>query len=57
MKKAKKAKISKAKITKKTIQGLKKGKTYYVQVRSFAKSADGNVYSKWSGSKKIKIKK
>ncbi len=57
MKKAKKVKIANAKITKKTIKGLKKGKTYYVQVRSFVKSSDGNVYSKWSGSKKVKVKR
>jgi len=41
-----------------TIKKLKKGKSYYVRVRSFKKdSAKLNVYSKWSSVKKIKISK
>ena len=37
---------------------FKKGKTYYVQVRAFAKDSDGSkVYGSWSAKKKVKIKK
>ncbi|MDE6636189.1 MAG: hypothetical protein K2K09_06240, partial [Lachnospiraceae bacterium] len=43
MKSAKKAKITNAKTIKKTIKGLKKGKTYYVQARSYVKSPNGYV--------------
>lgn len=57
MKSAKKAKITNAKTIKRTIKGLKKGKTYYVQARSYVKSPNGDVYSKWSKGKKIRIKK
>ena len=36
----------------------KKGKTYYIQVRAYAKDSFGDkVYSKWSAKKKVKIKK
>ena len=37
---------------------FKKGKTYYVLVRAYAKDASGKtVYGKWSSKKKVKIKK
>ena len=37
---------------------FKKGKTYYVQVRAFAKDSSGEkVYGPWSAKKKVKIKK
>lgn len=37
---------------------FKKGKTYYVQVRAYAKNSSGTkVYGKWSAKKKVKIKK
>lgn len=39
-----------------TTKTFKKGKTYYVQVRSYKKVSGKYYYSKWSGSKKIKIK-
>ncbi len=37
---------------------FKKGKTYYVQVRAYAKDSSGDkIYGKWSAKKKVKIKK
>lgn len=39
-----------------TASGLKSGKTYYVQVRSY-RTVDGKkIYSSWSKAKKIKVK-
>lgn len=40
-----------------TIKKLKKGKTYYVEVRAYVKSGKNKVYGKWSKVKKVKIKK
>jgi uncharacterized repeat protein (TIGR02543 family) len=41
-----------------TAKKLKKGKTYYVRVRAYKiDSAGKKVYGKWSGVKKVKIKK
>lgn len=57
MKGAKKVTIKKAKTLKKTIKGLKKGKKYYIQVRSFRKAGKTKLYSKWSAKKSITIKK
>ncbi len=57
MKAAKKVTINKAKTLKKTIKGLKRGKKYYVQARSFKKTGKTKVYSNWSGKKSIIIKK
>jgi hypothetical protein len=37
-------------------KGLKSGKTYYVQIRAYKTTTSGNVYSKWSASKTIKVK-
>lgn len=43
---------------KKTISGLKTGKSYYVQVRAYKLDSKKNkVYGKWSNSKKITIRK
>ena len=39
----------------KLIKNLKKG-TYKVQVRSFKKTQNGRVFSKWSKTKKVKVK-
>ena len=37
---------------------FKKGSTYYIQVRAYAKNASGKtVYGKWSSKAKVKIKK
>lgn len=49
--------IAKYKTTSATLKKLTGGKTYYVRVRSFKKSAGGIVYSNWSTVKSIKIKK
>lgn len=43
--------------TKKTFTSLKKGKTYYVRVRSYVIVNDTYKYSKWSTKKAVKIKK
>lgn len=53
------AKTKTAEENTKTISGLKKGKTYYVQVRMYQKeSVTGKKsYGKWSSTKKIKTKK
>lgn len=41
-----------------TIQGLKKGKTYYVRVRGYQVDSVGNkIYGKYSSVKKVKISK
>ena len=40
-----------------TVKGLVKGKTYYVRVRDVKGSGTGKLVSKWSGVKKVKIKK
>lgn len=49
------AKVNKTKVVKKTIS-LKKGKTYYVRVRS-CKTVSGKTYcGAWSSTKKIRIK-
>ena len=56
MKSAKKKAVKNS--TSVTVSKLKKGKKYYVQVRSYkVDSAGKKVYSKWSGTKSIKIKK
>ena len=39
-----------------TVKKLKKGKTYFVRIRAFQKTANGKTYGSWSGVKKIKIK-
>lgn len=57
MKSAKKIKIKKATILKKTIKGLKKNKKYYVQVQAYKKFGSKMYYSDWSKKKKITIKK
>lgn len=49
-------KVSKS-AAKKTIAKLKKGKTYYVRIRTYTKNKTGTSYSAWSGKKTIKIKK
>ncbi len=53
----KKVKVSGAKNLKKTISGLKKGKTYYVRIRTYKKSGGSVYYSAWSAKKKVKVTK
>ncbi len=43
-------------VTKATTNKLKSGKKYYFKVRTYKKTASGNVYSKWSSAKSIKVK-
>ncbi len=43
--------------TRAVISGLKKGKKYYFQIRTYKKSSEGKYYSDWSKSKSVKIKK
>lgn len=47
--------IKKNKTVKTTIKGLKKGKRYYVRIRSMKKSSDGNIYGSWCKTKAVKI--
>lgn len=54
---AKSRKVKKAAKTSETISKLKKGKTYYVRVRTHKKAVGKTYYSVWSGKKKVKIKK
>ncbi len=53
----KSVKASGAKKSSKTISKLKKGKTYYVRVRTYKKVSGKTYYSAWSSAKKVKIKK
>ena len=46
-----------AKKISKTISGLKAGKKYYVRIRTYKKIGSKNLYSAWSKSKSIKVKK
>lgn len=46
-------KVSSAATSRRVIGGLKKGKTYYVRIRSYY----GSSYSAWSTKKKVKISK
>lgn len=39
------------------VTGLKAGRTYYVRVRTYKKTGNVKLYSKWSGKKTVKIKK
>lgn len=57
MKSSKIIKLGKNTTLSKTIKGLKKGKIYYVQVRSFKKVNQKLYYSGWSGKKSIRIRK
>ena len=54
---AKKVTIKKNKTTSKKIKGLKKGKKYYVRIRSFKIANGKKYYSAWSAKKTVTIKK
>lgn len=56
-KKNKKTVVVSKNAAKKTVKGLKKGKTYYVKVQAFVKAGNTYTYGKYSAVKKIKIKK
>ncbi|MCR4709037.1 MAG: leucine-rich repeat protein [Clostridiales bacterium] len=53
------AKITKNTTIKKVFKNLKAGKTYYVRVRTYKYGSyfEGNLYSAWSGVKKVTVKK
>ncbi len=55
--KAKKITVKKKSTTKRVISRLKKGKKYYVQIRSFKTVSGKKKYSKWSAKKSVKIKR
>ena len=42
--------------TKKTVKGLKKGKKYYVRIRSVKKYKNANYTGQWSNAKNVKVK-
>lgn len=50
-------KISGASKSSKTISKLKKGKTYYVRIRTYKTVSGKTYYSDWSSKKKVKISK
>ena len=56
MKKAKTITVKGAKTTNKTIKKLKKGKKYYVRVRTYATVNGKKAYSSWSAKKSVKVK-
>ena len=53
---AKKAKISKTATVRRTLKGLKAGKTYYIRIRAWKKVGGKTYYSAWSGVKSAKVK-
>ena len=55
--KTKKITIKKKTTVKKVIKKLKKGKRYYVRIRTYKKASGTTKYSKWSKKKSVKIKK
>ena len=56
-KKAKTQTVKKNKTTSVVLKKkIKKGKTYYVRIRSFKTIGGKKIYSEWSGNKKVKIK-
>lgn len=57
MKSAKTATISKVKTTSATVKGLKASKTYYVRIRTYKTVKGTKIYSAWSGTKNVKVKK
>lgn len=48
--------IKNAKTTNYALSGLKKGKKYYVKIRSYRKVNGGYLFSQWSNTKKVKVK-
>ncbi len=56
MKKAKTVTVNKNTSTTKTVKDLKKGKNYYVRIRTYKTVSGKNIYSSWSQVKKVKVK-
>lgn len=56
-KKSKKIIVKSEKTVQKTITKLKKKKLYYVRIRAYKKISGRKIYSDWSKSKKVKVKK
>ena len=56
MSEAKTVTVNKANVTSKTISGLKTGKEYYVQVRTYKTVNGKKICSQWSNSKSVIIK-
>ncbi len=50
-------KVSGAKKVSKVLSKLKKGKTYYVRIRTYKKVSGKTYYSAWSSKKKVKVVK
>ncbi len=53
---AKTVNVTSYKTSSKTISGLKKGKKYYVRVRTYKTVGGTKIYSTWSASKSVKTK-
>ena len=53
---AKKVKVKSYKSSSKTLKRLKRRKTYYVRVRTYAKVGKKTYYSKWSKAKKVRTR-
>ena len=53
---AKKVKISKNATVRRTLKGLKAGKTWYLRIRAWKKVDGKTYYSAWSGAKSAKVK-
>lgn len=49
--------VTRNKTVKLKIKKLKKKKTYYFRIRTYKKIGGKKIYSAWSGSKKVKVKK
>lgn len=56
-KSAKKTTIKKATTVSKVLKGLKKGKKYYVRIRTYKTVGGKKYYSSWSAKKKVTIRK
>ncbi|MCR4841718.1 MAG: fibronectin type III domain-containing protein [Eubacterium sp.] len=54
-KKSKKITVGSKTTLKTLLENLKKGKTYYIRIRSYKKTDDGKVYSEWSDKVKVKL--
>lgn len=56
MKGAKKVKVKGYNHTSKTVKKLRRGKKYYVRVRTYAKVGNKTYYSKWSKKKAVRVR-